>query len=74
MYEKSVIPRNVYGLGPVAPDGEGHIVFGFDKISLVKGQVLRIFIYETGGSRNFMLTLGINDINKAHRLQAFLNL
>ena len=68
VYEKSVIPRSVYGLGPVAPDGEGHIVFGFDKISLVKGQVLRIFIYETRGSRNFMLTLGINDINKAHRL------
>ena len=55
-------------MGAVEPDGEGHIVFGFDKISLVKGQVLRIFIYETGGSRNFVLTLGMNDINKARRI------
>ncbi len=68
IYEKNVTPRNVYGMEAVKPDGDGHFVFGFDKITLVKGQVLRIFLYENGGSRNFVLTLGMNDINKARRL------
>ena len=68
IYEKGISPRSVYGMGAVEPAGDGVFVFGFDKITLVKGQVLRIYLYEDGGSRNFVLTLGIKDINKARRL------
>lgn len=33
-----------------------------------QGQVFRIYFYERGGARNFVLTLGMNDVNKAKRL------
>lgn len=34
----------------------------------VRGQVFRVYFYENGGARNLMLTLNINDVNKAKRL------
>ena len=43
-------------------------VFTFDKVSLTRGQVFRIYFYEKGGARNYVLTLGMNDVNKAKRL------
>ena len=67
-YEKSVFPRQSYGLGAVAPGAEGRMVFTFDKIALVKGQVLRVYFYEKGGARNFTMTLGMKDVNEAERL------
>ena len=67
-YEKAVFPRQSYGLGVTAPDATGKMVFTFDKVSLTRGQVFRIYFYERGGARNFVLTLGINDVNKAKRL------
>ena len=67
-YEKAVFPRQAYGLGVTAPDATGKMVFTFDKVSLTRGQVFRIYFYERGGARNFVLTLGMNDVNKAKRL------
>ncbi len=67
-YEKAVFPRNSYGLGVIQPDETGKLVFTFDKIALTKGQVFRMYFYETGGARNLTLTLNINDVNKAKRL------
>lgn len=67
-YEKGVFPRQSYGLGAVAPGAEGRMVFTFDKIALVKGQVFRVYFYEKGGVRNFVLTLAPEDINRARRL------
>ena len=67
-YEKAIFPRQAYGLGVVQPDATGKMVFTFDKVSLTRGQVFRIYFYERGGARNFVLTLGMNDINKAKRL------
>ena len=67
-YEKAVFPRQSYGLGVTAPDSTGKMVFTFDKVSLTRGQVFRIYFYERGGARNFVLTLGMNDVNKAKRL------
>ena len=68
IYEKSVTPRSVYGLGTVDAGNEEFFVFGFDKTTLVKGQVFRIYLYESGGSRNFVLTLNTNDINRARKI------
>ena len=67
-YEKAVFPRQSYGLGTVQPDATGKLIFTFDKIALTKGQVFRIYFYESGGARNFMLTLNVSDINKSKRL------
>lgn len=67
-YEKAVFPRQSYGLGTIQPDGVGKLVFTFDKIALIRGQVFRVYFYENGGSRNLTLTLNINDVNKAMRL------
>ena len=43
-------------------------VFTFDKIALVKGQVLRVYFYEKGGARNLMVTMNGKDVNGAKRL------
>ena len=67
-YEKAVFPRNAYGLGVTAPEATAKMVFTFDKVSLTRGQVFRIYFYEKGGARNFVLTLSQNDINYAKRL------
>ena len=67
-YEKAVFPKQSYGLGVTAPDATGKKVFTFDKVSLTRSQVFRIYFYERGSARNFVLTLGMNDINKAKRL------
>lgn len=67
-YEKAIFPRQAYGLGVTAPDAVGKMVFTFDKISLTRGQVFRVYFYEKGGSRNFVLTMGEKDVNRARRL------
>ncbi len=67
-YEKAVFPRASYGLGAIAPDTEGRLVFTFDKIALVKGQVFRVYFYEKGGARNLVMTMNRKDVNKAKRL------
>ena len=67
-YEKAIFPRQSYGLGVTAPDGTSRPVLTFDKVTLTRGQVLRVYFYERGGSRNFCITLSQNDINKARRL------
>ena len=67
-YEKAIFPKQAYGLGVVQPDATGKMVFTFDKVSLTRGQVFRIYFYERGGARNFVLMLGMNDVNKAKRL------
>jgi len=67
-YEKAVFPRASYGLGAVAPDSVGKLVFTFDKIALVKGQVFRVYFYEKGGARNLVVTMNGKDVNGARRL------
>ena len=68
LYEKAIFPRNSYGLGVTAPDSTSRPIFTFDKVTLTKGQVLRVYFYERGGARNFCITLTPKDISRAHRL------
>ena len=67
-YEKAVVPRASWGLGVVAPGASVKMVFTFDKISLVKGQVFRLYFYEKGGARNLVVTVDGRDMNGARRL------
>lgn len=66
-YEKAVFPRQSYGLGTVAPSAEGRLVFTFDKMALLRGQVFRVYFYEKVGARNLTLTLGMRDVNEVIR-------
>ena len=62
-YEKAVFPKQSYGLGTVAPSSESRMVFTFDKLALLRGQVLRVYFYEDGGARNLVMTLSQGDVN-----------
>lgn len=63
--DKSVIIRSQYGTLSCAPRSESKIGFTVPKITLQKSEILKIYIYEKGGSRNMFLTLDPNDINYA---------
>ena len=67
-YEKAVVPRSAFGMGVVAPGASVRMVFTFDKISLVKGQVFRMYFYEKGGARNLVVTVDGKDLNGVRRL------
>lgn len=67
-YEKAVFPRQTYGLGVVPPGATGRFVFTFDKLTLTRGQVLRVYLYEEGGARNFVVAVGRKDLEGARKL------
>lgn len=62
VYEKQLFPKRTSGECVVAPGTVSRLVFSFDKVTLVKGQVFRIYLYEDGGPRNFVLSFGVRDV------------
>ena len=48
---------------PIAPNTQTRIVFSFGKISVLQGQVFRTYLYESGGTRNYVVTFCEKDIN-----------
>ena len=67
-YQKPISSKSRFGTLSTAPGKTSKVVYTMDKITLAKDQVLRIYLYESGGSRNFVLTLTAKDINDAGRL------
>lgn len=65
VFEKQISPRNVLVKEAVSPRSSEKMVFSFDKISVLKGQVFRAYLYESGGARNYVLTFSSSDISKA---------
>ena len=65
VYEKQLFPKKILGMEPVAPNTKSRMVFSFDKISVLQGQVFRAYLYESGGTRNYVITFSEKDINKA---------
>ena len=63
VYEKQLFPKHTSGETVTAPGIVSRMVFSFDKVTLVKGQVFRIYLYEDGGPRNFVLSFGVRDVN-----------
>ena len=60
--------RNLYPLGKsgnlsTPPESTSRIVDCLDKTTITKDQVLKTYLYETGGQRNLVLTLSHRDIN-----------
>lgn len=68
-YDRTIFPRSRFGSVSAGPDGQGKAVYSFDKMTLSKDQVLRVYLYENGGQRNLVMTVNPNDINKARSLQ-----
>lgn len=62
VYEKQLFPKHTSGECTVAPGAISRMVFSFDKVTLVRGQVFRIYLYEDGGPRNFVLSFGVRDV------------
>lgn len=67
-YDQTVFPRSRYGNISAGPGAKGRLVYSFDKMTLSKDQVLRVYFYENGGQRNLVMTISPNDINKAKSL------
>jgi hypothetical protein len=62
VYEKQLFPKHTSGDSVTAPGTVSRMVFSFDKVTLVKGQVFRIYLYDDGGPRNFVLSIGVRDL------------
>lgn len=65
VYESNIFPKNKFGKLTTAPYSESRVAYSFDKVTLSKDQVLKVYIYEKNGSRNLVLTLTDKDINGA---------
>ena len=65
VYEKQLFPKHTSGETVTAPGTVSRMVFSFDKVTLVKGQVFRIYLYEDGGPRNLVLSFGVRDLRKS---------
>lgn len=64
---KPVFARNRYGNLSASPGEKSIEVYSFDKITLAKGQVLRIYFYESDDQRNLILDIDRKDINNAQK-------
>ena len=62
VYEKQLFLKHTSGETVTAPGTVSRMVFSFDKVTLVKGQVFRIYLYEDDGPRNFVLSFGVRDL------------
>lgn len=63
-----VMPKSVSG-SLSSPAGQtSRMALCFDKLTLAKGQVLGIYLYENGGKRNLHLKLNAREINRAKSL------
>lgn len=65
-YEKNLYPKGRYGTLTAKPSSVSRIAYSFDKVTMTKDQVLKVYLYETGGQRNMVMTLSDKDINRSH--------
>ena len=65
VYEKQLFPKHTSGESATAPGTVSRMMLSFDKVTLAKGQVFRIYFYEDGGPRNFVLSFGMKDLRNS---------
>ena len=65
VYEQNIFPKNRFGGLTTEPKGSSKICYSFDKIALSSDQVLKVYLYESGGQRNIVLSISYKDINRA---------
>lgn len=64
---KAIFARNRYGGLSANAGQKGREVYSFDKMTLDKSQVLRIYFYEADDQRNLILNIDHRDINNAQK-------
>lgn len=62
--EKSIFPSTSFGSLSAAGGAFSKAVYSFDKLTISKDQVLKIYIYEEGGQRNLEMTISAKEINR----------
>jgi len=67
IFDKTLFPRSRYGSLSAGPGEVARIAYSFDKMTLSKDQILRIYFYESSGQRNLSLSIDTDDINKASK-------
>lgn len=65
IYDRTVFPRSRFGSLSAGPKEVARIAYSFDKMTLSKDQVLKVYFYESSGQRNLTLTIDTKDINRA---------
>lgn len=65
IFDKTLFPRSRYGSLSAGPKENARIAYSFDKMTLSKAQVLKVYFYESSGQRNLSITIDTNDINRA---------
>ena len=63
--DKSIWIKSSHGSLSCPPKGKSKVGYTIPKLTLLKGECLKIYIYEKSGTRNLILTLTDNDINYA---------
>lgn len=63
--DKTIWIKSTHGSLSCAPKGKSKVGYTIPKLTLLKGECLKIYIYEKSGTRNLILTLTDNDINYA---------
>ena len=66
-FERNLYPLEKSGHLSTPPESTSRIVYRLDKTTITKDQVLKVYLYETGGQRNLVLTLSHRDVNKVRR-------
>lgn len=66
-FEKTQFPRSRYGKLSVGPGEYKRVAYSFDKMTLAKDQVLKIYLYEEGGQRHLLMEVNPKDLNRARR-------
>lgn len=67
IFDKTLFPRSRFGSLSAGPGEVARVAYSFDKMTLSKDQVLKVYLYESSGQRNLVLSIDTNDINKAAR-------
>lgn len=67
VYDRTIFPRSRHGSLSAGPGEVSKIAYSFDKMTLSKDQVLKVYFYETSGQRNLSISIDTKDINKAAR-------
>ena len=68
VYEKHIFPTNILGMELVSLNTQSRMVFSFDKISFLQGQIFRDYLYEPDGIRNYVIPFSEKDVNKSTSL------
>lgn len=66
-FEQTIFPQSKTGSLSTAPGETSRSAWSFDKMTLSKDQVLKVYFYEESGQRNLEMTIDTGDVNHSRR-------